>query len=199
MTILENQFEAVSEPIQGSFFDTGVIDVTGCEAQKGLEFVRFADTERLCASISETAVCLSQSDLHPLFRGIEQRSLNEKLEELKDELKHASAIEIEFSHKMTMYTDAYDDLLAVYGQQTDLADVHRVVIPGKNVHAVTALAGQESESFFWPRAILRVSTGFEKPLSVIRDGKVVEDEGQPRWFDFPLSRSRIVTLGLPTK
>ncbi len=199
MAMLDEGFEISRGSGSGPFSCEDLIDTTGREVHHDLELVTFVDTERLCDSISETAACLSQKDLHPRLRAIEELGLDERLKELNDELTKAAAVKVVFSRRMTMYSSAYNNLLATYGQDTDSGDTHSVLIPGEKIHAVTTLPGKESESSFRPRAILRVLTGLETPLTVLKDGKLVEEPGPARWFEFPLERSEIRTLGLPTK
>ncbi len=198
MAMLDEQFEAQGRLDSGLFSYPEVIDVTGCESAD-LELIQLADTQRLCDAVNETAAYLSQEGVRPILKGIEEVSLDMRLAELRDEVWRSDFVTIEFSDRITRYNSAYETLLAAFGAEDTDKDMHAVLIPGEHIRSVVVLPGKESESLFTPRLILRVATGYERPISVIKDGQVVEGDGQPRWFDFPINRSKITTFGFQAR
>ncbi len=194
---LLDQYEAL-EPIDGSFLYPNAIESTADEAVGKMELIEFSDTNRLCMSISESANYLSQTKLHPRLIGVEKQNLNSQLQELASEIKNAPITELTFPKRMARNTNAYKDLLAVFGHSWD-DEIYTVIMPSNNIKSITTLAGQQSESSYSPRIIFRVLTGLEQPISVIKDGEIADESAPARWFDFTISQCTIRTFGLNIK
>lgn len=199
MAILDEQYESIRGSDLSLFSYPSTINTTAQGASTNPELTRFVDANSLRDSIIQTATNLSQKNLHPMLRGVEEQCLNERLQELKYDIESTPVIEVKFSHRLTAYSRAYDDLISVFQQDSYLNEVHQVQIPSKNIQAVTVLVGKAGEGFYQPRVVLQVLTGLEQPVLVIKDGKTAQEQGSARWFDFPLQLSRISTLGLPIK
>lgn len=192
MSILDKQFESLKGSDKSLFF---------CPNSENLnarnKLTNFVDSERLCKSVIDIASYLSQNSLSPILKVIEERCLEERLQELKLDIENTKLLELEFSNKMTTYTSNYNKLLAKYEIKSESIETHKVIIPGEQICAVTTLLGKESESTYRPRIVLNVLTGLEAPVLLMKDNQVVEEAGRARWYDFPLEQSTFKVLGLP--
>jgi hypothetical protein len=191
MYMLEKNHESF-EPIDGSFLYPDAIDALSEEKQliaPAVPILQLADTALLCEAIRESSGYLKRKSLNEELRSAEEFSLDEMLKDLKEEIKVADVIEIDFSDALTSHSSAYDSLLSVYAREVSGDIGLGVRVSVDSITAVHAQPCKASERLFMPRIALRIQTGNEPKRLVIQDGEVTEVSGAPRWFNFPLEHA----------
>lgn len=143
--------------------------------------------------ILNIAYLLSRPEGVTLLRPIEERCLEEKLSEYKQDIEDSSLLVINTPRRVTEQGDAYKLLIDEFADDKD-DETRAFYIPREAIQAVDVLAGQRSEHDFHPTVWMKVKTGQEKPITSFKNSWLVEDHSQGRWYNFPLEHSRVTAL-----
>jgi len=197
MAIVEREpaiIEGQLDGINGALLYPDAIEVSSVEVANVVGFIDYAPTDEARENVLQVAHRLGEPSLPALFRPIEMRCLDESLELIKSDIENSDVLVLDFRRTLTTHSSAYNTLLSAFATDSDHVEFHTVRVDRAKIRSVRVLRGELSHSEFNPRLLLRVITGQEPALSSIKDGRVVDEQGPPRWFDFNLTECKLQTI-----
>lgn len=150
------------------------------------------DTESLVSAIADSAYAIEDTG-KPLLKPFYERCLEEHLAELEEDVIGADRLRLIFSRSLSDNSGNYDMLIDAMSLLRNDESISLEIEKSK-LQSVIAQPREMGRGSFDPILWLKVKTGQEKPVLVIKDGKVFEDDSQGRWYGFPIRMLHITTF-----
>lgn len=161
------------------------------ELNNCVDLTRLSDLHN---DIQDRARQLSSYEGSELLRGIYKQSLNERLEEYKNDILASDLLVLRVPHSLIAHNTNYRLLIDRFAEQDERNDDYTLYLPNSAIQSVNVLGGEQSEHQVCPNLWLKVKTGQEKPIMKISKGSLVEDDSQGRWYNFPFSLTSVTAL-----